>query len=74
MAGEKKCSTINHPNLVPGWGCCECHTFNGNQRDECKNPQCNHARCDNPAVKRIAIKEDNGVRLILVKTNKDELN
>ncbi len=47
---EKKprCSEISHPNLMPGWGCCNCRVFNGNQRSECKN--CGHKRCDkNPA-------------------------
>jgi len=38
------CTPIDHPNLQPGWGCCVCRTYNGNQRIECKN--CAHKRCD----------------------------
>jgi hypothetical protein len=30
-------------NLLPGWGCCECRTYNGLQRDQCK--RCGHACC-----------------------------
>jgi hypothetical protein len=38
----------SHPNLQSGWGCCNCRTFNGDQRQECKT--CQHKRCDsNPA-------------------------
>jgi hypothetical protein len=43
-----KCKAIDHPNLMPGWGCCKCRTYNGNQRVECK--QCQHERCDIPAA------------------------
>lgn len=38
-----KCIDIDHPNLQPGWGCCQCNTYNGFQRMECKN--CDHVRC-----------------------------
>ena len=45
---EKKfneCKAIeNIPNLMDGWGCCSCKTYNGNQRLECKS--CGHERCD----------------------------
>lgn len=41
---EARCEAINHPNLMPGWGCCQCRTFNGEQRTECK--WCHHKRCD----------------------------
>jgi hypothetical protein len=44
MNSNKKCVKINHPNLQPGFGCCQCRTFNGDQRVECKN--CKHPRCD----------------------------
>jgi hypothetical protein len=39
-----RCTKIEHPNLQPGWGCCVCRHYNGNQRQECK--ACNHKRCD----------------------------
>ena len=39
-----KCVVIDHPNLQPGWGCCQCKTYNGDQRVECK--MCKHPRCD----------------------------
>lgn len=34
------------PNLAPGWVCCGCRCYNGNQRAECKH--CGHTRCTNP--------------------------
>ena len=50
MSDNKKCVKINHPNLQPGFGCCQCHVYNGDQRQECKG--CKHPRCDNaPEVK-----------------------
>ena len=38
------CIKIQHPNIQNGWGCCECRTYNGDQRSACK--QCRHIRCD----------------------------
>jgi len=45
----KRCFMLPpHPNLVSGWACCNCRTFNADERHECK--WCNHNRCDkNPA-------------------------
>lgn len=40
---DKKCTDINIENLQPGWGCCQCNTYNGFHRLECK--QCSHERC-----------------------------
>lgn len=40
---NEKCKTINHPNIMPGWGCCMCRTYNGIQRKQCK--QCGHECC-----------------------------
>ena len=37
------CKEIKHKNLMPGWGCCQCHTYNGEQRLECK--ECAHPCC-----------------------------
>jgi hypothetical protein len=72
----KKCKPMNHPNLVDGWVCCQCPTFNGNQRDDCK--WCGHTRCDNPAVKRIPIMDEGGVHLVPINAtpvpDKDKLN
>lgn len=42
----KKCELISHPNLMPGWGCCGCNTYNGLQREECK--VCQHECCAEP--------------------------
>ena len=39
-----KCKEIKHPNLAPGWGCCNCRTYNGEQFEDCKH--CGHKRCD----------------------------
>lgn len=35
-----------HPNLMDGWGCCRCKTYNGLWRDACK--ACDHEHCDLP--------------------------
>lgn len=40
----KRCKDIKHPNLAPGWGCCNCRTYNGEQFEDCKH--CGHLRCD----------------------------
>lgn len=41
----KRCAMLPyHPNIMPGWGCCTCRVFNGDQRQECK--ECGHKRCD----------------------------
>jgi hypothetical protein len=37
------CEKIDHPNIMPGWGCCKCRVYNGMQRIECKN--CGHVSC-----------------------------
>lgn len=44
MNSKDKCIAIDHPNVMPGWGCCQCHLYNGEQRTECKG--CKHPRCD----------------------------
>jgi protein-tyrosine phosphatase len=38
-----KCSVLEGPGLMPGWGCCRCRQYNGNQRQECSH--CGHERC-----------------------------
>jgi hypothetical protein len=63
-----KCTAINHPS-IEGWGCHECRTMNGNNRSNCKT--CNHARCDNPDVIRVPIKEAGGIRIVPVKQGND---
>lgn len=45
------CQKIGSENVAPGWICCKCKIYNGEQRAECK--QCKHARC---AVEEIATK------------------
>lgn len=44
MSDFKVCKAIESEALAPGWGCCMCRTYNGNQRKECKT--CEHKRCD----------------------------
>lgn len=40
-----RCQTlIDVPGLMPGWGCCRCTIYNGEQRPRCK--LCGHNRCD----------------------------
>lgn len=43
---KTKCEPVEHPNIMPGWGCCQCRTYNGIQRNACKH--CGHERCDEP--------------------------
>jgi hypothetical protein len=45
------CTKVNHPNILPGYGCCKCNTYNGNQRESCKT--CNHPRCDKSTSDKI---------------------
>ena len=40
---KEKCDKIDHPNLMPGWGCCKCRVYNGIQRHVCKS--CGHVPC-----------------------------
>ena len=76
MTDEKKnCSRIDHPNIAPGFGCCQCHTYNGDQRTNCKH--CGHVRCDNPTVKHIPIEMPDGtisIRPVAVPTDPKKAN
>lgn len=50
MSNEnKKCQKISGDYIMPGWGCCKCRTYNGEQRSHCK--VCQHPRCDNSEKK-----------------------
>lgn len=72
---DKKCRPINHPSLMPSWGCCMCPTLNGNQRQECKS--CGHKRCDSPAVLMMPAQVSDGIviaRIELTKTDKSKTN
>ena len=40
------CKIIESKHVLPGWGCCSCHTYNGAQRKDCR--YCNKAY-DGPA-------------------------
>jgi hypothetical protein len=40
----RHCEPIEGSNVVSGWICCGCRTYNGNQRILCK--ACSHARCN----------------------------
>lgn len=37
------CQSIEHPNVIPGWGCCNCRVYNNNARANCRG--CDHLRC-----------------------------
>lgn len=69
-AESKKCVAIDHPNLMPGYGCCQCKTYNGNNRSTCKT--CNHQRCDNPKQLLVPIQEEGGIRIVQVKQEEDK--
>lgn len=72
MADNKKCIALDHPSLMPSWGCCGCKTMNGNQRSNCK--YCDHARCDNPAVIKVPVQEESGIRIVHVQVKTDKAN
>lgn len=40
------CQPFAGPNMIPGWICCRCRTYNGNTRPQCKH--CQHNRCNTP--------------------------
>lgn len=52
------CQSIEADYLVPGWICCACRTYNGNQRDVCKIVSCQHQRCDDEAGTGLVIRPD----------------
>lgn len=66
MSG-KKCTPFENEYMAPSWVCCKCTpaTLNGNNRSECK--ECGHQRCDAPAAMRTIIKEEDGIRIVLVR-------
>jgi hypothetical protein len=37
------CRHVRASSVVPGWGCCRCQSYNGYQRQACR--QCGHAPC-----------------------------
>jgi len=37
------CKHIRAKHVVPGWACCQCNTYNGYQREACRN--CGHSPC-----------------------------
>lgn len=45
---DKKCEAITGDKVMPGWGCCQCNTYNGEHRPACK--YCGHERCYFPKV------------------------
>ena len=40
---DSSCKHVRGDFLVPGWGCCKCHVYNGYQRTSCRN--CGHGPC-----------------------------
>lgn len=40
---RESCENIESPHIEPGWACCRCSVYNGNQRTNCKN--CHHKKC-----------------------------
>jgi len=37
------CKSIDVDSVMPGWGCCKCHTYNSIKRTECK--YCGYTIC-----------------------------
>jgi len=40
---RKRCEFVEAPTLMPGWVCCQCSTYNGIWRRNCKTRE--HGRC-----------------------------
>ena len=54
---EAKCKLLlDVPGLAPGWGCCNCKTYNNILRAECK--YCTHERCDGSEVRLVDVETD----------------
>lgn len=43
MSEERRCGHVRLEHVVPGWGCCQCRTYNGYQREACR--ACGHRAC-----------------------------
>jgi hypothetical protein len=72
---DKKCESLEHPNLEPSWICCQCNpkTMNSNARTHCK--ECDHKRCDSPKVVHVmALRGEEESTPIPVKIDKSRLN
>ena len=61
-----KCELIpSQPNLMVGWGCCQCREYNGLQRDRCKH--CGHTCCfDKPKPEEYGLCNECGVPLDMI--------
>ena len=61
---------------MPSWGCCQCKTMNGNNRDVCK--YCNHACCyvSESKTKQVPTQVEGGIAILTVPINpeKSKLN
>lgn len=68
------CNPLNIPCMAPGWSCgvCKPSTYNGNNRDSCK--ECGHDRCDTPAVKRVPFRTEEGYVVVPVRTRESDQN
>jgi hypothetical protein len=52
---SSRCKRIDDiPQVVPGWGCCQCHAYNNYERKVCKN--CGHVPCY-PSLKGVLDEE-----------------
>lgn len=49
---EKACQYIESEYVMPGWGCCRCHQYNGAWRQFCKG--CKHPVCIGMPVDKVA--------------------
>lgn len=66
------CIKLDHPNLAPGYGCCQCKTYNGNQNLNCR--YCGHRRCDEVGQAFEDLDEDDIEDIMNVETDKSKLN
>lgn len=48
---DDTCERLNLPGVIPGWGCCQCKTYNGLHRFVCK--YCEHEVCE-PGLKEVS--------------------
>lgn len=58
---DGKCELLlNLEGIVPGWGCCQCRSYNGLQRHTCR--VCNHRCCvEKPLPEKFGLCNECGV-------------
>lgn len=51
MSSSLQCQYVESEYVLPGWGCCQCHVYNGAWRRVCK--ACKHPVCIEMSVEKV---------------------